>query len=157
MPYTLHSIDLSAGEQSRKEFLALNQNGRIPVIIDRDYNNFVVFLNPELSWCIWQRGQESLCQKIRKAKVLLCSGKCFRWGDGTHAGAGCCFERYFPEDAPAARTSYKNETRRLYEVLNNRLENVEFLAGDMSIADIATWAWVHTYRWSRIPVDGLEH
>ena len=61
-------------------------------------------------------------------------------------GQAVVFERYFPEDVPAARTRYKNETRRLYEVLNNRLENVEFLAGEISIADIATWAWVHTYR-----------
>ena len=72
-------------------------------------------------------------------------------------GQAVVFERYFPEDVPAARTRYKNETRRLYEVLNNRLEKVEFLAGEMSIADIATWAWVHTYRWPRIAIDDLEH
>ena len=78
-------------------------------------------------------------------------------GIGPMQGQAVVFERYFPEDVPAARTRYKNETRRLYEVLNNRLEKVEFLAGEISIADIATWAWVHTYRWPRIPIDGLEH
>ena len=42
-------------------------------------------------------------------------------------------------------------------MLKNRLEKVEFLAGEMSIADIATWAWVHTYRWPSIPIDDLDH
>ena len=74
-----------------------------------------------------------------------------------HCWQAVVFERYFPEDVPAARTRYKNETRRLYEVLNNRLETGDFLAGEISIADIATWAWVHTYRWPRIAIDDLEH
>ena len=59
-------------------------------------------------------------------------------GIGPMQGQAAVFERYFPEDVTAARTRYKNETRRLYEVLNNRLETVEFLAGEISIADIAT-------------------
>ena len=44
LPYTLHNVDLSAGEQRSKEFLTLNPNGRIPVIVDREENNFVVYL-----------------------------------------------------------------------------------------------------------------
>ena len=72
-------------------------------------------------------------------------------------GQAVTFERYFPEDVPQARTRYKNETRRLYEVMDRRLGEVEYLAGDYSIADIATWSWVHTHRWSRIPVDGLDN
>ena len=59
--------------------------------------------------------------------------------------------------APQARARYKNETRRLYEVLDHRLGEAEFLAGEYSIADIATWSWVHIHRWSRIPVDGLDN
>ena len=67
------------------------------------------------------------------------------------------FERYFPEDVPQAQARYKNETRRLYETLDHRLGEVEFLAGGYSIADIATWAWMHTHRWSRISVDELNN
>ena len=78
-------------------------------------------------------------------------------GIGPMQGQAVTFERYFNEDVPAARKRYKNETRRLYEVLNTRLAKVEYLAGIYSIADIANWAWVKTHRWARIPVDGLNH
>ena len=61
------------------------------------------------------------------------------------------------EDVPAARERYKNETRRLYEVMNAQLAGAEYLAGDYSIADIACWSWVKAHRWARVPVDGLDH
>ncbi len=157
LPYTLHNINLSAGEQRRKEFLALNPNGRIPVIIDRDHNNFVVFESGAILVYLAERTGK-LMPKDPKGKSLVMQWLMFQMGGiGPMQGQAVVFERYFPEDVPAARTRYKNETRRLYEVLNNRLEKVEFLAGEISIADIATWAWVHTYRWPRIPIDGLEH
>ncbi len=76
-------------------------------------------------------------------------------GIGPMQGQAVTFERYFPEDVPQAR--YTNETRRLYEVLDRRFGEVGFLADEYSIADIATWAWMHTHRWSRIPVDGLDN
>ena len=72
-------------------------------------------------------------------------------------GQATAFERYISDDVPIARTRYKNETRRLYEVLDRRLNGREFLCGDYSIADIASFAWVKTHRWARIPVDGLDN
>ena len=67
------------------------------------------------------------------------------------------FERYFPEDVPAARQRYHNETRRLYEVLDGRLAEHAWLAGDYSIADIANWSWVRCHKWARVGTEGLEH
>ena len=78
-------------------------------------------------------------------------------GIGPMQGQAVTFERYFSEDVPAARKRYKNETRRLYEVLNTRLAEAEYLAGEYSIADIANWSWVKAHRWARIPVEGLDH
>ncbi|HCU89116.1 MAG TPA: glutathione S-transferase, partial [Gammaproteobacteria bacterium] len=78
-------------------------------------------------------------------------------GIGPMQGQAVVFERYFEEDVPAARNRYKNETRRLYDVLNTHLAKNEYLAGDYSIADIANWAWIKTHRWARISVDGLDH
>ena len=89
--------------------------------------------------------------------------ECVQWlmfqmgGIGPMQGQAVVFERYFPKDVPDAKLRYKNETRRLYEVLDKRLGEVEFLAGDYSIADIANWCWVKTYRWARVPVDGLNN
>ena len=72
-------------------------------------------------------------------------------------GQANVFYRYFPEKIPAAIDRYQNEGRRLFEVLDNHLANNEWLADDYSIADIANWCWVRTYKWSGISRDGLEN
>ena len=67
------------------------------------------------------------------------------------------FFRYFPEKIPAVIDRYQNESRRLFEVLDHRLGESEWLGDDYSIADIANWCWVRTYRWSGVSRDGLEN
>jgi len=89
--------------------------------------------------------------------------ECVQWlmfqmgGIGPMQGQAVVFERYFPTEVPEAKARYKNETRRLYEVLNNRLADAEYLSGEYSIADIANWCWVKTHRWARVSVDGLHN
>ena len=157
LPYKLHTVNLSAGEQHSKEFLTLNLNGRIPVIVDREKDNFTVFESGAILLYLAEKTGK-LMPKDVKGRSLVMQWLMFQMGGiGPMQGQAVVFERYFPEDVPQARTRYKNETRRLYEVLDSRLGQVEFLAGEYSVADIATWAWVHTYRWPRIPVDGLEN
>ena len=157
LPYKLHTVNLSAGEQHSNEFLTLNLNGRIPVIVDREKDNFIVFESGAILLYLAEKTGK-LMPKDVKGRSLVMQWLMFQMGSiGPMQGQAVVFERYFPEDVPQARTRYKNETRRLYEVLDSRLGQVEFLAGEYSIADIATWAWVHTYRWPRIPVDGLEN
>ena len=157
LPYKLHTVNLSAGEQHSNEFLTLNLNGRIPVIVDREKDNFIVFESGAILLYLAEKTGK-LMPKDVKGRSLVMQWLMFQMGGiGPMQGQAVVFERYFPEDVPQARARYKNETRRLYEVLDSRLGQVEFLAGEYSIADIATWAWVHTYRWPRIPVDGLEN
>ena len=79
VPYTLHSVDLSAGEQRRKEFLALNPNGRIPVIIDRDHNNFVVFESGAILVYLAERTGK-LMPKDPKGKSLVMQWLMFQMG-----------------------------------------------------------------------------
>src|SRR5262249_48863523 len=78
-------------------------------------------------------------------------------GIGPMMGQANVFFRYFPEKIPAAIERYQNECRRLFEVLDTQLADHEWLAGDYSIADIANWSWVRTYKWSGGSVDGLDH
>ena len=78
-------------------------------------------------------------------------------GIGPMQGQAVVFERYFPDDIPAARKRYHNETRRLYEVLDVRLSQSEWLAKDFSIADIANWSWIRSHRWARVPTEGLTN
>lgn len=78
-------------------------------------------------------------------------------GVGPMQGQANVFFRYFPEKLPGAISRYQNETRRLYEVLDGRLSEAEYLADAYSIADIATYPWVRIHEWAGVSVDGLEH
>jgi len=78
-------------------------------------------------------------------------------GIGPMQGQANVFYRYAPEKIEYAINRYQHETRRLYEVLDTRLADNEFLAGDYSIADIATWTWVQGYAWGGISIDGLDN
>ncbi len=78
-------------------------------------------------------------------------------GIGPMMGQANVFFRYFPEKIPVAISRYQNESRRLFEVLDRRLGESEWLAGEYSIADIANWCWVRTYRWSGVSIDGLTN
>ena len=79
-------------------------------------------------------------------------------GVGPMQGQANVFYRYFPEKIQPAIDRYQNETRRLYEVLNRRLGESEYLAGpDYTIADIANWCWVTVHDWAGVSVDGLDH
>ena len=157
LPYTLHNVNLSEGEQRTPAFVALNPNGRIPVIVDREAGDFPVFESGAILIYLAEKAGK-LMPTDAKGRSVVIQWLMFQMGGvGPMQGQAVTFERYFPEDVPQARTRYKNETRRLYEVMDRRLGEVEYLAGEYSIADIATWSWVHTHRWSRIPVDGLDN
>ena len=157
LPYTLHTVDLSEGDQHTPEFLAVNPNGRIPVIEDREEHNLAVFESGAILIYLAEKTGKLMPSDV-KGRSRVIQWLMFQMGGiGPMQGQAVTFERYFPEDVPQARARYKNETRRLYEVLDRRLGETEYLAGDYSIADIATWSWVHTHRWSRIPVEGLDN
>jgi GST-like protein len=72
-------------------------------------------------------------------------------------GQANVFFRYAPEKIQYAIDRYQKETRRLYEVLDGRLSESEYLAGDYSIADVATWPWVRLHGWAGVELEGLPH
>jgi glutathione S-transferase/GST-like protein len=78
-------------------------------------------------------------------------------GIGPMMGQANVFYRYFPEKIQPAIDRYQGESRRLFTVLDGQLRDHEFLAGEYSIADIATWAWVRIHDWSGVSVEGLPH
>jgi len=156
LPYTVHAVDLTLSEQDTPEFRALNPNGRIPVIFDHE-TGMTVFESGAILLYLAEKAGQLLPTNLSDRYCVILWLMFQMGGIGPMQGQAVVFERYFGEDVPVARTRYKNETRRLYEVLNTRLAESEYLAGDYSVADIANWAWVKTHRWARIPVDGLEH
>jgi glutathione S-transferase/GST-like protein len=78
-------------------------------------------------------------------------------GIGPMMGQANVFFRYFPEKIPPVIARYHGEVRRLFGVLDGRLADNEFLAGDYSIADIANWSWVRIHDWGGVGVDGFPH
>jgi glutathione S-transferase len=91
-----------------------------------------------------------------KGRSLVMQWLMFQMGGiGPMMGQANVFFRYFPEKLQAAIDRYQNESRRLFEVLDRRLGESEWLADDYSIADIANWCWVRTYKWSGVSIDGL--
>lgn len=157
LPYTVHAIDLGAKEQKKPEFLARNPNGRIPVIVDRDADNFVVFESGAILIYLAEKTGK-LLPKDAKGRSVVLQWLMFQMsGVGPMMGQANVFFRYFPEKIPAAIERYQNESRRLLEVLDTRLGQVEYLAGDYSIADIATWPWVRIHDWAGVSAEGLPN
>ncbi len=157
LPYEVHAIDLSKGMQKEPWFLRINPNGRIPAIVDREEGGFAVFESGAILMYLAEKTGQ-LMPADRRGRSLVVQWLMFQMGGiGPMMGQANVFYRYWHEKYQPAIDRYQNESRRLFEVLNGRLANNEYLAGDYSIADIANWCWVRIHPWSGVSVEGLEH
>ena len=155
MPYTVHALSFDKKEQKTPEFLKINPNGRIPAIVDRANGDFAVFESGAILLYLAElSGQLLPTDPQGRSRVI--QWLMFQMGGiGPMQGQANVFFRYFPEKLQGAIDRYQHETRRLYEVLDSRLQTVEYLADTYSIADIATYPWVRGHEWSGVSVDGL--
>jgi glutathione S-transferase/GST-like protein len=157
LPYQLHVIDLSSGAQKEPWFLAINPNGRIPAMIDRGNGDFAVFESGAMMLYLAERAGR-LIPADEKGRSLVMQWLMFQMGGlGPMMGQANVFARYFPEVIPPAIERYRRESRRLLEVLDGRLAENEYLAGDYSIADIANFCWARIHEWPGVSIDGLGH
>ena len=155
LPYEVHIVNLLGGDQKQPDYVKLNPNGRIPTIVDRDAGNFAVFESGAIMQYLAEKTGR-LMPKDPKGRSLVVQWLMFQMGGiGPMMGQANVFFRYFPEKIQPAIDRYQNECRRLFEVLDARLQGREWLADEYSIADIANWSWVRTYKWSGISIDGL--
>ncbi len=156
VPYETHAIELSKGTQKEPWFLKINPNGRIPAIVDREEGNFAVFESGAIMVYLAEKTGKLMPRDV-KGRSLVMQWLMFQMGGiGPMMGQANVFGRYWHEVYQPAIDRYRNESRRLFEVLNNQLKDHEYLAGDYSIADIANWCWARTHPWSGVSVDGLE-
>jgi len=157
LPYTVHVINLGKLEQKRPEFLRICPNGRIPAIVDRDAGDFPVFESGAILIYLAEKTGR-LMPADPKGRSLVIQWLMFQMaGIGPMMGQANVFFRYFPEKIQPAIDRYHGEVRRLFGVLDGRLAEHEFLAGDYSIADIANWAWVRTHDWSGVSLEPYPH
>jgi glutathione S-transferase len=159
LPYTVHPIDLGKMEQKQDWFLKICPNGRIPAVVDRDEGDFAVFESGAILLYLAEKCGKFLPQE-KKARSVAIQWLMFQMGGvGPMQGQSNVFYRYAPEKIDFAIQRYHNECARLYGVLDRRLADHEYLAGDYSIADMATWPWVSIAAWAGIdtaPFDNLR-
>ena len=161
LPYTIKPVNISKGEQFRPGYLAISPNNRIPAIVDHapadggaplavfESGAILLYLaektgrfipaglrgrNEVLQWLFWQMG-----------------------GLGPMAGQNHHFTQYAPEKIPYAIDRYVKETNRLYGVLNRRLAERAFVAGDYSIADMAAYPWIVPWTRQGQNLDDFPH
>jgi glutathione S-transferase len=157
IPYEVHVVNLLAGDQKKPEYLKLNPNGRIPTIVDRDAGDFAIFESGAILIYLAEKTGRLLPADVTGRSRVIQWLMFQMGGIGPMMGQANVFFRYFPEKLQSAIDRYQNECRRLFEVLDRRLAESEWLADGYSIADIANWSWVRTHKWSGIPIDGLDH
>ncbi len=157
LPYETQFVNLAKNEQKQEPFLAINPNGRIPAVVDRDEGSLPVFESGAIMIHLAEKAGRLLPSDVRgRAKVL--EWLMFQMGGiGPMMGQANVFYRYFPEKIQPAIDRYQNESRRLFEVLDGRLGEGEWLAEDYSIADIANWCWVRTHKWSGVSTESLPN
>ncbi len=157
LPYEVKPIRLDKLEQKEEAFLRINPNGRIPAIVDRDEGDYPVFESGAILIYLAEKTGKLLPAET-KARTDVLQWLMFQMaGVGPMQGQAHVFFRYAPEKIQFAIDRYQHETKRLYTVLDGRLTDREYLAGDYSIADIATWPWVSIHGWAGVDVDDLPN
>lgn len=157
LPYQVRVLDLAKSDQKQAWFLKINPNGRIPAIIDTDEDNFPVFESGAILIYLAEKTGQFM-PKDAKGRSRVIQWVMFQMaGIGPMMSQANIFYRYWHEKYQPAINRYQNEARRLFGVLDARLEESEWLDGvDYSIADIANWCWVRTHRWSGVALDDFE-
>ena len=156
VPYVLHKIDIGAGDQFSDAFTAINPNQKIPAIVDsegpggRPYT--VIESGAILMYLAEKHGRflpAGMAERYEVIQWLM-----FQMGGvGPMFGQAHHFRMAAKEEVPYGIERYTKETRRLWGVLDRRLEGCEHLAGDYSIADIAVFPWTARHEWQGIALD----
>ncbi len=166
LPYTLHVVDIGAGDQFAPDFLAIAPNNRMPAIVDPDGPGgtpISVFESGAILMYLARKTGQFYGQTERD-RIAVEEWLMWQMGGlGPMAGQAHHFLKYAPkmdppQDLPYAKDRYRNETGRLYRVLNTRLADNEFVAGDFySIADMAIWGWASLWEGQQQVLDDKPH
>jgi GST-like protein len=151
LPYRIHPVDISAGDQFKPAFLSISPNNRMPAIIDPEPSDggepLSVFESGAILVYLAEKTGKLLPHDLRGRKTAL---EWVFWqvgGLGPMAGQNHHFVQYAPEKIPYAMDRYVNETNRLYGVLDRRLDARSYIIGDQySIADIACYTWIVPWK-----------
>jgi GST-like protein len=152
LEYTVHKIDITKGEQFTSEYIAINPNSKIPAIVDQD-NDLALFESGAILLYLAEKTSK-LLPKATKARFQVIEWLMFQMGGiGPMFGQYNHFNHYAPEKIAYAIDRYRQETLRLYGVLDIQLAKSEYISNDYSIADIAIYPWIAAHEFMELSLD----
>ena len=161
MPYKVIPVNLGKGDQFKPDFLKISPNNRMPVIVDNSLSDPIsVFESGAILMYLAEKSGRFFGEDERERVRVL---EWLFWqigGLGPMAGQVSHFVNYapnFPGDHSYSEKRYKNEYDRLLGVMNNVLESREYLAGNYSIADMASFPWVTAYKRYEVDLDSFSN
>ena len=161
LDYAIIPVNIGKGEQFQPDFLKVSPNNRIPAIVDRHPQDggepISVFESGAVLTYLAEKTGQFLPLDVRGRTEVL---QWLNWqmgGLGPMLGQNHHFSQYAPEKIPYAIDRYVNETHRLYGVLNKRLADRKFVAGDYSIADMAIYPWIVPYQSQGQQLEDFPH
>lgn len=153
LPYRVKAIDITSGMQKTDAFTAISPNGRIPAIYDDETDirmmesgAIMLYLSKKAGGALTPEDPESYWQMMEWLMWQM-------GGVGPMCGQVHHFVRFNPGKAPYAEERFLTEAKRLYGVLDKRLEKSAYIAGDYSLADIAIWPWISRFEWQTIDLN----
>ena len=149
LEYQVFPVNIGKGDQFKPEFVKISPNNKMPAIVDHDAAGgpLSLFESGAILQYLAEKSGRFLPADIRGRYQVL---QWVYWqvgGLGPMAGQAHHFLRYAPQKIEYAMERFRNETARLYQVLDTRLGEADYLGGDYSIADMATWPWVYRHDW----------
>jgi GST-like protein len=159
--YNVIPVNIGKGEQFRPDFLKISPNNRIPAIVDHDGTGgkpVAMFESGAILMYLAEKSGFRFMPAEMTARYEVVQWLMFQMASvGPMLGQAHHFRRYAPEQIAYAVERYTNEARRIYGVIDKRLAEVPYLAGDYSIADIATYPWLRPYKWQGQDLDAFPN
>ncbi|MEM9044683.1 MAG: glutathione S-transferase N-terminal domain-containing protein [Pseudomonadota bacterium] len=155
VPYTVHSINIGQDEQFQPHFLEISPNNKIPAIEDHETGVKMMETGAIMLYLAEKHGK-FLGEGADRLKAI----EWLMWqmgGLGPMAGQTHHFVKFNKGTSEYAEKRYQGETKRLYGVLDNRLEGRDFITGSYSIADMACWPWISRFEWQEIDLGEFAH
>ena len=156
LEYKTHTINIGKNEQFTEAFLKISPNNRIPAIVDHDTGISLMESGAILLYLAEKTGKFLPSDFARRWETI----EWLMWqmgGVGPMLGQAHHFSHFNKGKSDYAEERYLNETRRLYGVLDRRLANRDYLAGDYSIADMATWPWISRFEWQTVNLNSYPN
>jgi GST-like protein len=157
LPYDVHPIDITKDDQFDPDFLDISPNNKIPAIVDRD-NGLKLMESGAILIYLAEKTASPLWPTVMEKRFDVLQWLMMQMGSvGPMLGQTHHFVRFNKGKAPYAEERYSKETARLYAVLDRQLGKRDYLAGDYSIADIATWPWISRFEWQEMDMNAYPN